>query len=190
MANYYLDIETTGLDPAADSIITIQYQEMERCTGRPKGSLRVLKSWEGGEAEMLERFARGAGIGSKDRFAFVPVGYNLGFEHGFLHAKAGIDILGLPHVDLHHTAILMNGGEFRGSGLDKMTGKPHGGGVIPEWYREGRYGDIVRYVEREAAEFIRFYEWLLWRLPDVHREFMDGCAAPGRALNATDAQPA
>lgn len=190
MANYYLDIETTGLDPATDSIITIQYQELGRRTGSPKDSLQILKAWDGGEAEMLERFARDAGIDPQNRFAFVPVGYNLSFEHSFLHAKAGIDILGLPNIDLHHTAILMNRGEFRGSGLDKMTGKPHGGGVIPEWYREGLYGNIVRYVEREAEEFIKFYEWLLERLPAVHREFVDGRPAPERALNATDAQPA
>ena len=51
MANYYLDIETTGLDPGNSSIITIQYQELERGTGRPVGELSILKEWELGRGE-------------------------------------------------------------------------------------------------------------------------------------------
>ena len=35
--NYYLDIETTGLDELHDKIITIQYMELERNTGKPIG---------------------------------------------------------------------------------------------------------------------------------------------------------
>ena len=33
--NYYLDIETTGLDELHDKIITIQYMELERNTANP-----------------------------------------------------------------------------------------------------------------------------------------------------------
>ena len=33
--NYYLDIETTGLDPLHAKIITIQYMELERNTAKP-----------------------------------------------------------------------------------------------------------------------------------------------------------
>ena len=43
--NYYLDIETTGLDPLQDKIITIQYMELERNTGKPVGPLKILKEW-------------------------------------------------------------------------------------------------------------------------------------------------
>jgi len=35
MTNFYLDIETTGLNPRKDKIITIQYQELDRSTGEP-----------------------------------------------------------------------------------------------------------------------------------------------------------
>lgn len=172
MPAYYLDIETAGLDPVRDPIITIQYQELERYTGRPRGGLRILKSWESDERDMLERFAHDTGIGPQNPFGFIPTGYNLTFEHKFLHHRAGIDILDLPHVDLRHTAILMNRGEFRGSGLDRMTGKQHAGSPIPDWYRDGQYGRIMQYVEDEAAAFCGFYAWLLERLPDVHREFI------------------
>ena len=172
MPAYYLDIETTGLDPAADSVITIQYQELERYTGRPRGGLSILKSWESGERDMLERFVRDSGINSHDRFEFIPVGYNLGFEHKFLRHKAGIDILVLPYIDLQQTAILMNRGEFHGSGMARMTGKQHPGSPIPEWYQDGLYDRIMQYVEQEAEAFCEFYVWLLDRLPAVHREFI------------------
>ena len=174
MPAYYLDIETTGLDPATDSIITIQYQELERYTGRPRGDLRILTSWESGERDMLERFVRDAGIDPQNPFGFIPVGYNLAFEHKFLYPRTGIDILDLPHVDLRHTAILMNHGEFRGSGLDRMTGKRHDGSPIPDWYRNGQRDLVLQYVEDEAAAFCDFYAWLLERLPAVHGEFISG----------------
>ena len=40
---YYLDIETTGLDPLQSKIITIQYMELERNTAKPVGPLNILK---------------------------------------------------------------------------------------------------------------------------------------------------
>ena len=64
------------------------------------------------------------------------------------------------------------GGEFRGSGLDRMTGKPHSGTPIPGWYSAKRYDCIIRYVEQEAKAFCDFYVWLLKRLPAVHKEFV------------------
>jgi len=41
--NYYLDIETTGLDPLHAKIITIQYMELERNTAKPMSPLKILK---------------------------------------------------------------------------------------------------------------------------------------------------
>ena len=58
MANYYLDIETTGLDEVESKITTIQYVELERGTGRQLGELTILKEWELGEKEMLRKFHR------------------------------------------------------------------------------------------------------------------------------------
>ncbi len=51
MAQHYLDIETTGLDPEIDQIITIQYQELDRNTGEAVGELTILKAWESSEKE-------------------------------------------------------------------------------------------------------------------------------------------
>ena len=54
--NYYLDIETTGLNPFYHKIITIQYMELERNTGKPVGLLKILKEWESDEKTILKRF--------------------------------------------------------------------------------------------------------------------------------------
>ena len=54
--NYYLDIETTGLDELHDKIITIQYMELERNTAKPIGPLKILKEWESDEKTFLKRF--------------------------------------------------------------------------------------------------------------------------------------
>ena len=89
MANYYLDIETTGLDEVESKITTIQYVELERGTGRQLGELTILKEWELGEKEMLRKFIDDSPISSKYDFDFIPVGYNLGFEHKFLLEKSG-----------------------------------------------------------------------------------------------------
>ena len=177
MATYYLDIETTGLDETDASIITIQYQQLERGTGRPVGDVTILKEWELGEKGMLEKLINDTMIYSPSPFDFIPIGYNLGFEHKFLLAKSRlyglleINVLDLPHVDLHSVGIMMNSGEFKGSGLDKITGKKQSGTNIPYWYSEQQYDLIEEYIMDETQEFIKWYRWLLNRLPDLRTEW-------------------
>ena len=177
MATYYLDIETTGLDEIESSIITIQYQQLERGTGRPVGDVTILKEWESGEKGMLEKLINDTMICSPSPFDFIPIGYNLGFEHKFLLAKSKlyrlpeINVLYLPHVDLHSVGIMMNCGEFKGSGLDKITGKKQSGTNIPYWYSEQQYDSIEKYIVDETHEFIKWYRWLLGRLPGLRTEW-------------------
>ena len=40
----------------------------------------------------------------------------------------------------------MNRGEFRGSGMDKITNKPHDGKIVVDWYNEGNYKNIEDYI--------------------------------------------
>ena len=69
MTEYYLDIETTGLDPNSDQIITIQYQKLE-----PLGKLKVLKSWESSESQIIEEFLEIFVKEGKETWNFIPVG--------------------------------------------------------------------------------------------------------------------
>ncbi len=159
MASYYLDIETTGLDPNKDKIITIQYQELDRNTGEAFGELIILKEWESSEKEIIKQFVIGSRILDPYAFSFVPVGYNLTFEHNFLKRRAQIhelieiDILKHPFIDLRAIGVLMNFGEFKGSGLDKITGKKSSGMSIPNWYTLGEYQNILEYIKNEKRNY-------------------------------------
>lgn len=177
MGNFYLDIETTGLNPEKDKILTIQYQELERNTGEAKGQLIILKEWESSEKEIIQKFITDTTILDAYPFSFIPVGYNLNFEHNFLmqrvkiHGLPSIDILNNPFIDLQAVGILMNNGEFKGSGLDKITGKVSDGKHIPILYNNCEYESIVSYIQMETREFIKFNSWLYKKLPKLLKEF-------------------
>ncbi|MBT5087479.1 MAG: hypothetical protein HOM71_08360 [Deltaproteobacteria bacterium] len=182
MGTFYLDIETTGLDEVQDKIITIQYGELERGTGKLLGELTILKEWELGEKEMLKKFIEDSTVTHEYAFNFIPVGYNLGFEHKFLLEKSSryddlfpISILSRPCIDLRSIGVLMNRGEFRGSGLDKLTGKKHSGSPIIHWYDVKKYDEIENYIRNETEEFVKWYVWLHHEMPklrDVWEEDM------------------
>ena len=177
MGNFYLDVETTGLNPDVDEILTIQFQELDRRSGAAIGELVILKAWESSEKNILERFLGETSFLDEYDFSFIPVGYNLGFEHNFLkrraevHGLPEIDILSKPFIDLRVIGILMKGGEFKGSGLNKITGKDRDGMMVPIWNKVGDYDKIVEYISMETREFIKFNVWLYWRMPELLREW-------------------
>ena len=177
--NCYLDIETTGLDPLQSKIITIQYMELERNTAKPVGPLNILKEWESDEKTILKKFISDSGVGDKYPFAFIPVGYNLEFEHKFFwqrcmsNALQPVDILNSPFLDLKPVGVIMNRGEFKGASLDKMTNKPQSGSAIPRLYREKNYGEIESYIKKETESFCKWVAKLYVRLPKLRYEILD-----------------
>ena len=176
MATFYLDIETTGLEPSKDKIITIQFQELDRYTGDAIGELVILKEWESSEKEIIAKFIELSGILDDYDFSFVPIGYNLGFEHNFLKARSelnglpSLDILHCPFIDLRAVGILMNYGQFKGSRLSDITGKKGTGILIPGWYSNKEYDKILDYIKNETEEFIKFNRWLYKRMPSLLAE--------------------
>ena len=169
--NYYLDIETTGLDPLHAKIITIQYMELERNTAKPIAPLKILKEWESDEKTILKKFISDSGIADGYKFSFIPIGFNLQFEHSFFWQRCisnglqPIDIFNRPFLDLKTVAVIMNRGEFKGASLHNITNKPHGGGNIPQWYEEKKYAEIESYIKKEAEEFSTFCSKLYKELP-------------------------
>ena len=76
-----------------------------------------------------------------------------------------------PFVDLRAIGILMNNGEFKGSGLDKITGKEGTGKNVPTWYNNREFELILRYIQIETREFIKFNAWLYRKMPWLLVEF-------------------
>jgi len=169
--NYYLDIETTGLDELNNKIITIQYMELERNTANPVGALKILKEWESDEKTILKRFIED--FVPENDWAFVPIGFNLQFEHKFLWQRCisnglqPVDILDGPFLDLKTIAVLMNKGEFKGAALHNITGKPHSGNNIPNLYSGKKYEEIESYIKKETEEFSSFCSKLYKELPEL-----------------------
>ncbi len=177
MTNFYFDIETAGLNPRKDKIITIQYQKLDRTTGEPISELKILKEWESSEKEIIEKFLIDTKIIYDYPFNFIPVGYNLGFVNSFLksrmdfHNLKSIYILTKPFIDLRAIGILMNKGEFKGSGLDQLTKKPKLSSNIPIWYENKEYEKIIFHIKNKTKEFIKFNYWLYKKLPLLLEEF-------------------
>ena len=173
--NYYLDIETTGLDELHSKIITIQYMELERNTAKPVGPLKILKEWESDEKTILKRFIDDFVPGNQ--WAFIPIGFNLQFEHKFLwqrcisNALQPVDILNCPFLDLKTVAVLMNKGEFKGASLHQMTNKPRGGGNIPQLYADKNFDEIEGYIKKETDEFVGLAQWLYREMPQMLEKF-------------------
>ncbi len=173
MAQYYFDIETTGIDPEKDKIITIQWQRLNEFNGDPVGELQILKEWEASERDVLTAFL--PQIQCENCWDFIPIGKNLLFDFNFLdkrsrkHGLNGFDLAycySCPHLDLKPVLVLINQGKFRG--YDKVLdigGHPVINESIPQLYERGMYEDIIAYIKRENETFLKGLKILKREMP-------------------------
>ena len=178
---FYLDQETTGDDPQADRIVTVQLRQLDDEL-RPVGALQVMAEWEWGEKQIIEMILEKGVL--QPNWDFVPVGNRLRFDLTFLVERAthwGLikwDAATLkyfwftkPLLDLQPILIIMNRGKFTGSSLHAFSDKEPGG-RIPALYHKGAYADIIAYVTREheaALEVLHEAQKVLATLGDQRR---------------------
>ena len=171
MPEYYLDIETTGLDPNRDRIITFQYQELSQVSGIPLTKLVIAKEWDDDCSEgMILEWMKELLIDSPF-WKFVPVGNNLLFDLSFIaarmrtyfHADFSIQLTNRPFIDIKHILVMINGGHFRN--YSRMIAKTDFGGNVPLWYQKKQYEKIINYIEMEAEAFVRTYSILKRNMP-------------------------
>lgn len=172
---HYIDIETEGLDEKKDRIVTIQYQKLN-FDNEATGPLIILKSWESSEKDILEKFSKVFNEGGK--WDFAPCyGYNIFFEEKFLRERCianglpPIKLFSKPTVDIHPLGILANRGAFKGSGLDKVSGKDGNGALVIEAIEDKDYPAIEAYIKQEAEAFIELLVYLTANMHKVLEEF-------------------
>ena len=175
MPEYYLDMESTGLDPKHDKIITIQYQRLGMVTGRVEGPLHILKAWESSEKEILELFLPIFTSGGP--FSFVAIGLNIPFMYAFIVERSrihGLDapdplyILGKkPYLDLKPILVMMNKGSFKGASLDRFMELSYRGEQIPRFFFNSEFERISDCIKEEAEKFQQLYRHLKERAPSM-----------------------
>ena len=161
MTLFYFDLETTGDDPAADRIISIQVQQLSDAF-EPIGNFQIMAEWEWGEKQIIEMLLEKGAL--QAGWDFVPIGNRLRFDLTFLLERAtkwkliDWDMATLkyfwftkPYLDIQTILVLMNGGQFAGSALHAYSSK-ESGSRVPALYRKGAYKDIVEYCTRERNE--------------------------------------
>lgn len=140
------------------------------------GPLIILKAWESSEKEILQEFSKAFGP-AEDKWSFVSFGYNLFFEEKFLRERCiinglpPIELFSKPSCDLHPLGILLNGGGFKGSGLDKISGKEGNGLAVIGLNESKQYSAIENYIKQEADAYIKLLVFLCKKMPEVLAEF-------------------
>lgn len=199
--NYmYLDIETTGFDVKKDKITLISYAYIKVLQGEivSVSELRQTQEWTtdykdpfGGEKDMLGEFINSTHLPARrlpdckmtDVWIDIPLGFNLMFDLNFIRSRCDfhkmkhdydLEILSCntPKTDLQQIAIVMNQCNFVGAGLDKMTGKVGDGKKAIEYYEKKEYDKLLAYNKQEFEEFLKWFAFLLKRLPEVRREYL------------------
>lgn len=185
MPLFYFDVEAGGEDPRMDRLVTVQFQQLSDDL-LPVGSFTVLTEWGWGEKEMIRSvLSKGVLDATWD---FVPVGNRLRFDLTFLMERAQLHKLRewgpgelrrfwfeKPMLDLGPVLVLMNAGRFQGSSINAFVDKPPSA-EVPILYRQGKFGDVLAYVEREKEVTLE----LLAEVRALLTTFGDRKRSPGK----------
>jgi len=174
LVEHYFDIETTGLDPERDKIITIQTQRLVGRTGEPIDEVNILKEWESSEKEIIKKMM--PLLTCENPFDFIIVGKNLLFDFMFLNKRAekyglkGLDMrcfYNRASLDLKPILVMINDGNFKG--YDKVLDKKGklADVIVPKLYEEKKYREIVKYIKEEARTFTDAYQKLKKNMPSL-----------------------
>jgi len=174
LVEHYFDIETTGLDPERDKIITIQTQRLVGRTGEPIDEVNILKEWESSEKEIIKKMM--PLLTCENPFDFIIVGKNLLFDFMFLNKRAekyglkGLDMrcfYNRASLDLKPILVMINDGNFKG--YDKVLDKKGklANVIVPKLYKEKKYREIVKYIKEEAKTFTDAYQKLKKDMPSL-----------------------
>jgi DNA polymerase elongation subunit (family B) len=157
-------METTGLDPAADEIITIQI--------RRRGRNKIWKSWQSDEFSIIESFLDFLKSVDNDEPIY---GYNiLKFDLPFLlsriasyRTRSGISrslwrlIFNKRWLDLYQIL----GDSYLGlrewiaqTKLERQSA--YQGSDIPNLFRNKRHGEITRYINEELRLQEALFDWI------------------------------
>lgn len=179
---YYLDIESNGINPQLNDIVTIQYQPLNE-KGEACGELIILKSWESSEKEIVEKFYKI--FVNTFIWDFIPIMQNGLFDFTFLlekfrkynlpiHKDSLEFIFTKPYLDIRTTLIIANDMQFKNSGLDKMTFKESDGRNIPIWFAEKEYDKIIQYIQMETTAFIKAFQIIIEHQKDLKGKLKNG----------------
>jgi len=178
LVEYYFDIETTGVEPIKDKIITIQWQRLNGFTGEPIGELHILKEWESSEMEILKMFL--PKIQCDNPWDFIIIGKNLLFDFNFLDKRSkkyglgGFDLAYCHHrvfLDLKHILVLINKNNFRGYDRVLDVSGALANVDVPQLYKEKKYPEIIEYIKKETEVFLKALKILKSEMPALQNRF-------------------